>query len=285
MLSKRSRIALLAFLPLLVVVLTLIFLTQLERTFIFFPTQEVLYTPAMVGVEYEDVYFQTDPGKLLHGWYIPGAGSTDVTWLWFHGNGGNIGHRVEEIAQIHQRLGVNLFIFDYQGYGKSAGRSSEQATYRDARAALQYLYSRSDVAQDRVVYFGRSLGAAVSVELATEHPPMGMILVAPFASLGDMAKIAYPRIPFAPWLARNRYNSLARIERIAAPSIIIHGEQDEIIPVAQGRKLYQAANQPKEFLGLPAAGHNDTDTAGGSVYWNTIAEFLLSISPNRQSAK
>ena len=262
--------------------LALIFSTQLERTFIFFPTEEVIYTPEMVGLDYDEVYFDTDGGHRLNGWYIPGASDTDITWLWFHGNGGNIGHRVEEIAQIHQRLGVNLFIFDYQGYGKSSGGPSEQATYRDARAALQYLNSRSELSQDRVVYFGRSLGAAVSIELAIKNPPMGMILVAPFASLNDMAKIAFPHIPFATWLAGNRFNSLARINQVTAPTIIIHGERDETVPVAQGRKLYQATNQPKHFLGLPTAGHNDTNTAGGNLYWDSLAEFLLTISkPSR----
>ncbi|MDA0733111.1 MAG: alpha/beta hydrolase [Chloroflexi bacterium] len=264
-------------------VLALIFLSQLERMFIFFPTREVFYTPKMVGVAYEDVYFRTYAGQRLHGWYVPGTGDTDVTWLWFHGNGGNIGHRVEEIAQIHRRLGVNLFIFDYRGYGKSQGGPSEKATYRDARAALEYLNSRPDFAQERLVYFGRSLGAAVSVELAIEHPPMGMILVSPFASLSDMAKIAYPQIQFASWLAGKRYDSLARINQVVVPSIIIHGEQDEIVPVSQGRKLYQAANHPKQFLGLPAAGHNDTNTAGGGLYWDTLAEFLKTLSQPSQS--
>jgi len=267
-----------AFLPLVAGVLALIFLTQLERMFIFFPTREVIYTPEMVGIDYEAVNFGTDGGQQLSGWFVPGTGSTEVTWLWFHGNGGNIGHRVEEIAQIHQRLGVNLFIFDYRGYGKSEGRASEQSTYHDARAALQYLRRRSEVDPEKVVYFGRSLGAAISVELAVEHPPMGMILVAPFASLGDMAKIAYPQIPFAYWLAGNRYNSLARINRVTVPSIIIHGERDEIVPISQGHKLYQAANQPKQFLGLPAAGHNDTNIAGGGIYWDTLTEFLRTIS-------
>jgi hypothetical protein len=275
----KNTIALWGLLPLVAGVLVLIFLTQLERTFIFFPTREVAYTPESVGLTYEDVYFYTGGGQQLNGWFVPGTGCSDLTWLWFHGNGGNIGHRVEEIGQIQQRLGVNLFIFDYQGYGKSEGRPSEQATYVDARAALRYLYSRSDVDRKQIVYFGRSLGAAVSVELAVEHPPMGIVLVAPFASLGEMAKAAYSWIPFASWLARNRYNSLARINQVAVPSIIIHGEQDEIVPVSQGQKLYRAANQPKRFLALPAAGHNDTYTAGGGLYWEGLTEFLLTISP------
>lgn len=275
----KHTIALWGLLLLVAGVLALIFLTQLERTFIFFPTREIIDTPESVGLTYEDVYFDTGGGQQLNGWFIPGTGCSGVTWLWFHGNGGNIGHRVEEIGQIHQRLGVNLFIFDYQGYGKSEGRPSEQATYDDARAALRYLYGRSDVARNRIVYFGRSLGAAVSVELAVAHPPMGIVLVAPFASLAEMARVAYSRIPFASWLAGNRYNSLARINQVAVPSIFIHGEHDEIVPVSQGQMLYQAANQPKRFLALSGAGHNDTNTAGGGHYWDGLTEFLRTISP------
>ena len=245
---------------------------RFEKMFIFFPDSDVAYTPEMVGLEYQDVYFSTEDGHTLHGWYVPG--STDITWLWFHGNGGNIGHRVEEIGQINRRLGVNLFIFDYRGYGNSSGEPSEQGTYSDARAARQYLLSQTDAAPAKVIYFGRSLGAAVSLELAVEHPPAGLILVSPFSSLRDMARIAYPRLPLAGWLAGNRYNSLERIARVSSPSIIVHGEHDEVVPVAQGQKLHRAANEPKHFQLIPGAGHNDTYTAGGSIYWDSLTEFM-----------
>ena len=249
--------------------------TQLERLFVFFPTAEVLYTPDQLGLEYEDVYFPTDDGQRLNGWFVPGT--SGVTWLWFHGNGGNIGHRADEIAQIHHRLGVNVFIFDYRGYGRSSGKPSEQGTYRDARAALQYLKARADLDTGKIVYFGRSLGAAVSVELAVHQPPQGLVMVAPFASLSDMARIAYPQLPFAPWLARNRFDTLSRIPQVQRPSLILHGELDATVPFSQGRKLHQAANEPKQFQLLPGAGHNDTYTAGGTVYWATLSRFLESL--------
>ena len=160
--------------------------------------------PGMVVLEYQDVYCSTECGHTLHGWYVPG--SPDITWLWFHGNGGNIGHRVEEIGQINRRLGVNLFIFDYRGYGNSSGEPSEQGTYSDARAARQYLLSQTDAAPAKVIYFGRSLGAAVSLELAVEHPPGGRTRVTPFSSPRDLARIAYPLLPLAGWLAGHRHD-------------------------------------------------------------------------------
>ena len=261
-------------LTLLLVVLMAVLLSQVERFFIFFPTSDIIMTPADLDVRYEEVFFETKGGRRLHGWFVPGPSSPGVTWLWFHGNGGNVSHRADEIAQIHRRLGINVFIFDYQGYGISDGRPTEQGTYQDSRAALAYLKSRPDVDPQQIVYFGRSLGAAVAVELALEHPPAGLVLVAPFASLRDMARIHYAALPVASWLAGNRYNSLERIPNIQAPLLILHGNQDTIVPISQGEKLYQAANQPKQFLNLPGAGHDDTYIAGRDAYWNVLAEFL-----------
>ena len=253
--------------------------TQLERFFVFFPTAEVRYTPDDVGLAYEEAYFPTSDGHRLHGWYVPGE--SDTTLLWFHGNGGNIGHRVEELALIHARLGTNVFIFDYRGYGNSEGSPSERGIYRDARAALAYLQTRPEPApepaREQIVYFGRSLGAAVAIELAGEQPPAGLVLVAPFASLGEMARIAYPFLPLK-WLLGNRYNSEARISKLHQPVLILHGNQDEIVPLSQGEKLLKAANPPKSFQVLPGAGHNDTYSAAGDVYWHTLSEFLSSLA-------
>lgn len=251
--------------------------TQLERLFVFFPTSELRYTPDQVGLDYEDVYFTTEDGQRLNGWFV--AGSTDITWLWFHGNGGNMGHRVEEMALIHRQLGVNLFIFDYRGYGRSGGKPSEQGIYRDARAALDYLQGRSDVVPEKIVYFGRSLGAAVAVQLASTSPPLGLALVAPFTSLGDMARVAYPRLPLG-WLVSNRYNSLARLPQVHRPLLILHGDQDETVPLSHSQKLLQSANPPKCLQILPGAGHNDTYLAAGSAYWDALREFLDAL-PNQ----
>ena len=248
---------------------------QLERRFVFFPTREVAATPADFGVEFEDVYFPTSDGYRLNGWYIPGRGET--VWLWFHGNGGDLGHRAEEMALFHHMVGASVFIFDYRGYGKSEDQPSEQGTYRDSRAALDYLQGRSDASGRRTVYFGRSLGAAVAVELAVEFPPAGLVLVSPFTSLRDMAKLSHPLLPLATWAAGGRYDSAARIGSIHRPVLIMHGEHDEIVPVQQGEDLFRAANYPKTFRLLPGAGHNDTYHAGGAVYWEQLKEFLRSL--------
>jgi hypothetical protein len=256
------------------VVLVVTLWTQLEQRFVFFPSFSIDSTPDQVGLAYEDVFFTTSDGLRLHGWYIPGT--ADITWLWFHGNGGNISHRVDEMAMFHYRLGVNLLIVDYRGYGRSEGRPSEQGTYRDARAALLYLQRRPDVLPERIVYYGRSLGSAVAVELAVAHPPLALVLVSPFASLSDMARLAFPRRPVG-WLVRNRYNSLARVAELQRPLLILHGDQDETVPISQGEKLFRAANRPKRFQVLSGAGHNGP-LGDGTDHWETLEEFLAGLT-------
>ena len=249
--------------------------TQLEKRFVFFPVAELLYTPNDVNLEYEDVRIQTSDGLALQGWFIPGKAETgsNVTWLWFHGNGGNIGHRIGELALAHHRTEANIFIFDYRGYGESEGAPSEKGTYLDSRAVMEYLSSRPDVDSGRIVYLGHSLGAAVAVELALTQPPMAMVLVSPFASVRDMANLTLPFPPIG-WLVRNHYDSISRIQQLDVPVLILHGDQDETVPISQGRKLYGAANQPKRFQVLEGAAHNDTFEVVPEQYWGTIEAFL-----------
>ena len=254
--------------------LTRLLWSYVEKRFIFFPTSEVEYTPGQLGLDYEDVYFNASDGVKLNGWFVPGR--TGATWLCFHGNGGNIGHRVDEIALLHHNLGVNLLIFDYRGYGRSTGVPSEQGTYLDARAALKYLRGRADVGRQQIVYFAHSLGCAIAVELAAAEPPQGLVLVSPFDSMRSMARIAFPLLPLG-WLTKDKYNSLASIRRIRRPVLILHGEQDELIPAAQGERLYQAADEPKTFQVLPAAGHNDIFESGGETCWGALERFMTEL--------
>ena len=260
---------------------------QLEKRFVFFPHSEVLYTPADVGLAYEDVFFPSGDGLTLHGWFMPalGAGNGESngegigesnreapTWLWFHGNGGNVGHRVEELALLHHRLRANIFLFDYRGYGRSEGRPSEAGTYRDARAALAYLESRDGLDAGRVFYFGHSLGASVAVELATTRPPLGMALVSPLSSMRDMADLT-PIFRPVSWLVRGHYDSVARIGQTRTPLLVLHGDQDELVPIAQGRKLFEAATGPKKFVTVTGAGHNDTYAVSGETFFGALEEF------------
>ncbi len=247
-----------------------------EKRFIFFPEPEIANTPDQAGLRYEDVYLTSSDGLILHGWFLPGpaglAGRRTQTWLWFHGNGGNVGTRVGQLERAHHVLGVHQFIFDYRGYGRSEAKPTERGTYLDARAALNYLKQRPGIDPERIVYFGHSLGAAVAVELAESHPPCGMALIAPFSSARDMAKFTLS-IPLAGWLVRGHYNSVKRIPKVRTPLLVLHGELDEMVPHSQGMKLYQAANRPKRFVTLHGASHNNVQHIAADQMARALVEF------------
>ena len=246
----------------------------IDKRFIFFPQKELVGTPAHWGIPFEDVVFPTSDGINLHGWFV--KGDSEFTWIWFYGNGGNISHRLEELMLLHSRLGINILLFDYRGYGQSEGSVSEKGTYRDARGALDYLRSRQDVDSRKIVYFGKSLGAAVAVDLARQHEPQGLVLESTFTSIRNMAKKHYPFLPLF-LLVRTKYDSLSKIGRISSPVLIVHGDRDELVPISQGRRLYEAAKGPKSFYEVHGAGHNDVTGVGGEDYFKTMAEFLRSL--------
>jgi fermentation-respiration switch protein FrsA (DUF1100 family) len=243
----------------------------MENRFIFHPEKTLVETPADLGLEYEEAIFSATDGVQLHGWFIPGT--EPFTLLWCHGNAGNISHRLDNIRLLHGLVGVHIFIFDYRAYGRSTGEVSEEGTYRDAEGALGYLRSRSDLDSTRIVYFGRSLGSAVAVNLAAKETPAGLILESPFLSIRAMAKAIFPFLPLGPFL-RTRYDSLAKIAQVSCPLLIIHGDQDEIVPYSHGQRLYTAASEPKEFYTIRGAGHNDTYVVGGEEYFAIFRRFL-----------
>jgi uncharacterized protein len=250
-------------------------LSAIERSYIYFPAAEVTATPADVGLDYEDVVFPASDGTPLHGWFVPGTG--DPPMLWFHGNGGNMSNRVELLRVLHDELHVPIFLFDYRGYGASAGRPSEQGTYRDAEGALEALAERTGSGPGRMLYFGQSLGAAVAVELAVRRLPLGVILESPFTSIRDMAATHYPSHPLRPFV-RSRYNSLGKIRRIGAPLLVLHGDRDEVTPVWMGRRLHEAAAEPKELHVVPGAAHDDLHGIGGPGYLAAFRRFVGRLS-------
>lgn len=244
---------------------------MIERHFIYFPVREMESDPSDLGLLFDEVYFVTQDGVRLFGWFVPG--DKDLVWLWFHGNAGNISHRLENLALLHHELGISIFLFDYRGYGRSEGRSSEKGTYLDAEAALAYLYSRGDINKDKIIYFGRSLGAAVAVEMARRQAPAALILESPFPSVSYMARRLYPFLPVWP-LLRTKYDSLSKIVEVQAPLLVLHGDSDDIVPVEAGKEVFEAAREPKEFYIIPGARHNDTYLVGGQDYFDEMHRFI-----------
>ncbi|WP_440995944.1 alpha/beta hydrolase [Arhodomonas sp. SL1] len=231
---------------------------------------EIVATPARLGLDYERVALQAADGITLDGWYVPATRSR-ATLLFFHGNAGNLSHRLDSIRLFHE-LDLSVLIIDYRGYGRSDGRPSETGTALDARAAWRWLLEREGQSAETVVLFGRSLGAAVAAELAREVAPAAVILESPFRSVPKIAQKTYPFLP-ARWLARFDYATEDYVREIGAPLLVIHSEEDEIIPFTEGRAVYAAANEPKRLLAIHG-GHNTGFLESRQTYLAGIDGFL-----------
>jgi fermentation-respiration switch protein FrsA (DUF1100 family) len=248
-------------------------LETMDRHFIFFPDRTLYATPAAEGLAYEEIIFPAADGISLHGWYLPGNPDRPLV-LFAHGNAGNISHRIENLVGFH-RLGLPVFIFDYRGYGRSEGQPSEKGTYEDIRGALAYLKQRG-WEPERMIFFGRSLGAGVALQLALEEPPAGLVLESAFTSVADMGWHLQPvtYALFGWWALSARYDNLAKISRLRCPLLLFHGENDSLVPPKMARQLLQQAPVPKSFYLIPRANHNDTCYVGGSTYWRQWQDFI-----------
>lgn len=226
----------------------------LEWKMLYFPRAEIEETPALPGLAFEDITFIAEDGVKLNGWWIPHPQARG-TVLHFHGNAGNIGHRVDLAVRFH-RLGVNVFLFDYRGYGKSHGWPSESGLSRDARAAYEFVRAQyGDDEHPPVLLHGQSLGGAVAARLACEKNVRGLVLESAFTSVSDMARQLYPGLPLHR-LVITRYNTLEHVAHLKVPKLIAHSPADELVPFEMGRRLFAAAAPPKQFVAL-AGGHND----------------------------
>lgn len=250
--------------------LLVVLMYLLQSQMVYHPQKSITYTPEDVGLSYEDVTFSTEDGLDLHGWYIPGDES-DVTVLYFHGNAGNISGRLQTIQLLHN-LGLNVFIFDYRGYGKSQGSPSEQGTYKDARAAWNYLASKRDIKNDRIVIMGRSLGGAVASWLAAQKQPAATILESTFTSAADLGADLYPWLPVHSIISYE-YNTLENIKQIRSPLFMAHSRDDEIVPYHHGQTLLEAANDPKTFVELRGS-HGSGFWETGEKYRTALEKFL-----------
>ncbi len=238
---------------------------------IFYPDTFMMHGPSDYGLDFEDIWFQTTDGVRLHGWMIP-ADSPEGLMLFCHGNAGNISHRLDNISRLHQ-INISVFIFDYRGYGRSGGRISEGGLYTDVEAAYRVARDYADRRRLRLVIFGRSLGGVAAVHVASANQCSGAILESTFTNLAAMARTHFP-LPLVDGLLRKRFNSLDKIPQVKAPLLFFHGDNDEIVPYRYGLELYEAAPEPKEFVTLEGAGHNDTYIVGGEAYFEKLRHFI-----------
>jgi fermentation-respiration switch protein FrsA (DUF1100 family) len=233
------------------------------------PGRELTATPADVGLVYEDVAIRSEDGVMLHGWLIPG--NTPRTLLFFHGNAGNISHRLDSIRQFHQ-LGLSIFIIDYRGYGQSDGRPGEAGIYHDADGAWRYLTQDLGMAPDDIIVFGRSMGASAAAKLAAAKQPLALIVESSFTSVPDIAQELYPWLP-ARWLSRLRHATRDYVADVGCPVLVVHSEDDEIVPFHHGEAIYAAANEPRTFLSL-RGGHNEAWLLDEVNYINGLRDFI-----------
>ena len=240
-----------------------------ENLLVFRPTTaDQDWQPKLIA-DIEDVELTLADGTALHAWWLPCPGG-DETLLYFHGNAGNLSHRGGSIIKIRQLLNVAVLIIDYPGYGKSGGRPSEQGCYQTADAAYEWLIDKRKIAPEKILLFGGSLGGGVAVDLASRKTHRALILAKTFTSAPDVGASAYPWLPVR-WLMRNRFDSLGKIGKCRRPVFIGHGDADGLIPFAQGKRLFEAANEPRQFLALFGADHNDPLP---EVFFTELRRFL-----------
>lgn len=241
-----------------------------QPSMIFFPTTELVATPSDWGMEYSDVRLVTEDGVALHSWYIPREGA-QRTLLFLHGNGGNISHRGDSVPIFH-RLGFNVLIIDYRGYGQSEGQPSEAGLYQDAAAAWRYLTETRGVASKDVVIFGRSLGGGVAAQLASQVDAGALILESTLSSARDFAKTAFPWLSHVLYV-RYDFDSVARVQQINYPVLVLHSPDDEIMPFQLGEKVYAAAREPKQFVAL-RGDHNSGFLMSQPEYEEALGAFF-----------
>ncbi|MBU4346397.1 MAG: alpha/beta hydrolase [Candidatus Omnitrophica bacterium] len=245
------------------------YIKYIELCCIFFPVKEVEFTPAFIGLAFEDVYIETRDNIKINSWFIPHSNAR-YTILFFHGNAGNIADRLDKIGLLNH-IGLNLLIIDYRGFGRSQGRPSEGGLYLDARAAYDYLVNERKIKPQDIILYGESLGGAVAINLASELKARPCILEGTFSRGRDMAKKMYPFLPAL--LFPDIFDSLEKIKGVQGAKLFIHSQDDEIVPINLARKLFNAGTEPKYFVEING-GHNEGFLDSQERYSSTITSFI-----------
>jgi len=247
--------------------------TWLAVRLLFFPTRTIELYPGQWDLNFEEVMFGSADKIALHAWFMPG-GSPNRTLIYYHGNAGNIGDRLPKLKRLHQ-IGMNIFIFDYRGYGGSEGQPSLEGVVEDSLAAYRYVLSRGDIDPNHIILYGESLGGALALQVAMQEKISGLILESTFTSLMDMKQASYPFVPNR--MVPDMYRSIDLIRNVHEPILILHGTKDRTIPFRMGEQLFQAAPPPKRFLPIEGADHSDIYDMEPEQTLQQIEEFLAEI--------
>ena len=254
-------------------ILLFFYVRYLENKNLYYPIQEIEHTPSDINIEYENVFFHTEDKVKLNGWFIK-AKNAQATIIFAHGNGGNISHRLDKI-DFFNKIGINLFIFDYRGYGQSQGVPEENGLYLDIQAAYKFVNNEQTIRP--IILYGESLGGAIAVDLAAQSDFAidGLILEGAFSNIKDMARIIYPLLPAS--FLKTKFDSITKISQVKVPKLHFHSKDDDIVPIALDRKLFTAGNKPKKFIVLEG-GHNDCFFISEDLVRGSLKEFIDSLT-------
>lgn len=255
-----------------------------QTRLIFKPTDTLTQTPADIPVPYEEVWIAANgrPAELnegLHGWWLPALPGrlTDfsLTLLYLHGNSQNIGANLG-LAHRYQRMGLNVLLVDYRGYGLSLGPfPSEMRVYEDAIAAYRYLTETRQIPQHQLWLFGHSLGGAIAIDLASHRPAAGLIVQSSFSSMRQVVALTdqYSWMPID-WILTQQFDSIEKVPNLRLPVLYIHGLEDDTIVPSMSQQLYTASPDPKQLWLVPGAGHNDVAETSGDAYFTMVETFI-----------
>jgi pimeloyl-ACP methyl ester carboxylesterase len=266
------------YLPILLYLGLALWLRWNEPRLLYYPDRQLEQTPDHAGLKYEDITLTASDGVRINGWFLPAhtEGNAKLTVLLLHGNAGNISHRLEKLS-ILRDLGVDSFIIDYRGYGRSEGRPNEEGTYRDAQAAYEYLTRQRKLPPRSIIVYGESLGSAIAADLASKVEVGGLILEEAFTSTGDVGQKMFPFFPVR-WLVRNKYDTLSKMPRIKVPLLMLHSREDETFNIRHAQLLLAAANDPKQLVELHGS-HNDAFLVSAPTYREALQKLFATLKP------
>jgi fermentation-respiration switch protein FrsA (DUF1100 family) len=249
-----------------------------QRRMVYLPLTQTVPAVETVLPGATEAVLRTADGLELGAWFLPAAaGPARRAVIVFNGNAGDRSYRAP-LARALARAGFSVLLFDYRGYGGNPGRPSEAGLREDARAARRWLEERAEVDPAEVVYFGESLGCGVALALSAERPPLALVLRSPFPSLTEVGRWHYPFLPVR-LLLRDRFECLDLGRRLACPLLVVAGEADRIVPASMSRRLYEAAPEPKRFVLVAGADHNDDALLDGERLAAETARFLADVRP------
>ncbi|MEW6674948.1 MAG: alpha/beta hydrolase [Nitrospirota bacterium] len=250
--------------------LILIFLYLRQASLLYYPTKELLQTPKDIGLDFEELALKTTDGINISAWYIPAKDERGAI-LMCNGNAGNISYRID-LIQIFNNLNLSILIFDYRGFGKSEGKPTEEGTYLDAEAALDYLVNIRHYPTAKIILYGQSLGGAIAAEMALRHNAAAIIIESSFKSVPELGSKFFPFIPVK-LISCFHYATIEKIDKINCPKLIIHSPDDEIVPYSHGVALFEKAREPKEFLKIKGD-HNEGFLLSGMIYIDGLNRFI-----------